>query len=155
VTDFIKHIGGTAYWNINSSYYDFTAGGQKDPIKDRVNYGGSIMDNYSYGSTLTDDDVGFIIQDAATSGKLPYDLNGQYFVLTSADVIETSGFCVDYCAWHGYQPLPNGDNLVGSFVGNPDQCSSTCAELPKLPTQTTMSLQTRWSTRSPTNCRSR
>jgi hypothetical protein len=126
VTDFIEHIGGTAYWNINTSYYDFTAEGEKDPIKNRVNYGGSIIDNYSYGSALTDDDIGLIIQDAATSGKLPYDLNGQYFILTSADVTETSGYCVLYCGFHGYQSLPNGDNLVGGFIGNPERCPIEC-----------------------------
>lgn len=47
LTDFNKHHGGTAYFNINSSYYDYNAGGEKDPIANRVNYGGSITDNYS------------------------------------------------------------------------------------------------------------
>jgi hypothetical protein len=48
LTDFIEHIGGTAYWNINTSYYDFTADGAKDPIKNRVNFGGSAFDEYSH-----------------------------------------------------------------------------------------------------------
>jgi hypothetical protein len=131
---FINHIGGTAYFNINTSYYDYDKEGEKDPVKNRVSYGGSITDNYSRGSALTDDDVGLIIQNAATSGKLPYDLNGVYEVLTSADVIETSGFCTYYCAFHGWQTLPNGDNLIGGFIGNPDQCPSGCAIQDKLPT---------------------
>lgn len=65
---------------------------------------------------------------------MPYDLNGAYFVLTSADVTENTGFCVSYCAWHGWDTLANGDNLVVSFVGNPDQCRQSCTEENQLPT---------------------
>ena len=135
LTDFMKHIGGTAYFNINTSYYDYNKEGEKVPVVDRVNYKGSITDNYSFGTALTDDDVGFIIQNAVTSGKLPADPNGQYFVLTSA-MDETSGLCTVYCAFHGYQPvaLPNVDNLIGSFVGNVDRCPDTCAFESQLPT---------------------
>lgn len=32
VTDFVKRLGGTAYFNINSSYYDYNPGGEKDPV---------------------------------------------------------------------------------------------------------------------------
>jgi len=53
LTDFISHIGGTAYFNMNSSYYDFNSfgNGVKDPVVNRVNFGGSIVDNYSLGTT--------------------------------------------------------------------------------------------------------
>jgi hypothetical protein len=66
LTDFAKHIGGTAYFNINSSYYDYNPGGEKDPVVNRVNYGGSITDYYSYGTSLTDDDVFNVVLNAAT-----------------------------------------------------------------------------------------
>ena len=74
---------------------------------------------------------------ALTSGRLPADANGQYFVLTSADVSETSGFCVYYCAWHGWAgpvSFPNVDKLITSFVGNPQQCPYACTAQPQLPT---------------------
>ena len=45
VTDFVKHLGGTAYFNINTSYYDHNPGGEKDPVVNRVNYGCSIPGN--------------------------------------------------------------------------------------------------------------
>jgi len=151
LTDFIKHIGGTAYFNINTSYYDFNKEGEKDPVKNRVNYGGSIIDNYSRGTALSDNDIGCIFQNAAVSGKLPFDLNGVYEVVTSSDVTETSGFCTIYCAFHGWEvtdsattdnscgvPVVNrnqlNQNLIGGFIGNPDQCPSGCAFQNKLPT---------------------
>ena len=137
LTDFITDIGGTPYFNINTSYYDFDKDGEKDPIRNKVNFKGSITVGYSHGAAITDSDIGNIIQDAATSGRLPYDLNGQYFVLTSADVTVSDAadpfsFCnanvnYDYCGFHGYQPLPNGDRLIGSFVGDaPQQCAYSC-----------------------------
>src|SRR6266403_6148349 len=99
VTDFIKNLGGSRYFNINTTYYDYGAGGP-DPVRNRVNYAGSITDSYSYGAALTDNDVGNIAQNAVVSGKFPLDQNGVYFVLTSADVDETSGLCTTYCAFH-------------------------------------------------------
>jgi hypothetical protein len=126
--DFINSIGGTAYFNINSSYYDFNAGGEKDPVVNRINYGGSVYDNYSLGTSLTDNDLGTILESAVFSGRLPNDPKaGVYFVLTSADVIETSGFCVYYCAFHGYDVTPNGENLPLGFIENPDHCPAGCS----------------------------
>jgi hypothetical protein len=140
----MKHIGGTAYFNINSSYYDFSKEGEKVPVSNRVNFKGSITDNYSRGSASSDNDLGCIIQNAAVSGKLPFDLKGQYFVLTSRDVNETSGYCTQYCAFHGYQttdstaaqnscgiPVSNpkqlNQNLVASFVGDHNRCPNACS----------------------------
>jgi hypothetical protein len=129
VTDFVKNIGGTAYFNMNSSYYDYNPGSGKDPVVNRINYGGSVFDNYSVGKKLGDQDLGTILESAVFSGKLPNDpKNGVYFILTSADVIETSGFCTQYCAFHAYDSLPN-ENRPVAFIGNPDQCSSFCTAL--------------------------
>jgi len=132
VTDFVSNIGGSPYFNINTTYYDYGAGGP-DPVRNRVNYAGSITDSYSYGTALTDNDVGNVVQNAVVSGKFPLDQNGVYFVLTSADVDETSGFCRTYCAWHGYQQLtlgrsqrsPYSVNQIVAFVGAPARCAST------------------------------
>lgn len=132
VAGFTKHLGGTGYFNINSSYYDYNRGGEKDPVVNRVNYGGSITDNYSLGSSLTDNDVanivGFAIGDSAPPGypRLPTDPNGVYLVMTSADVTESS-FCVTTCAWHsfGIDPISGLDIKVG-HIGNSDQCPVAC-----------------------------
>lgn len=60
-----------------------------------------------------------------------------YFVLTSADVTETSGFCTYYCAWHGFAypgSVQNVNNtLIMGFVGNPQQCPLSCAVQDKTP----------------------
>ncbi len=84
------------------------------------------MDFYSRGSSLADADVRMIVATAIGSGKLgAADPNGVYFVLSSADVIETSGFCSQYCGWHTFATM-NGVAVKYAFIGNGDQCPSAC-----------------------------
>jgi hypothetical protein len=54
------------------------------------------------------------------------DPNGVYFVLTSPEVHETSGFCAGYCAWHTNGAI-NGNDIKYGFVGSPLQCPSGCS----------------------------
>jgi hypothetical protein len=65
-----------------------------------------------------------IVRTAITNG-LPKDANGVYFVLTSSDVNETSGFCTVYCGWHDHTTI-SGTDIKYAFVGNPDRCPSAC-----------------------------
>jgi Phosphate-induced protein 1 conserved region len=131
VTDFINHLGGSPYAAINTTYYDMEPGPTgtnvlKDWVTTGIHYMGSTTDNYSSGSTLDDNAVGAVVENALDSGALAFDTNGVYFVLTSADVNETSGFCQSYCAWHGYDISNSGRIAFDAFVGNPEQCPSFC-----------------------------
>jgi hypothetical protein len=92
-----------------------------------VAYKGSTTDNYSQGTTLTDAKVKSVVSSAITSGRLPKDTNGIYFVLTSSDVNESSGFCTQYCGWHTNGTISSSD-IKYSFVGNPDRCPSACED---------------------------
>ncbi len=120
--NFMKHLGGSPYFNINTTYTN-RAG---TPITNAVKFGGSITDNYSQGTTLDDNAIQTIVSNAVTGGKLPKSANAIYFVLTSADVMESSGFCSQYCGWHYYGTI-SGTRLKYSFIGNPDQCPTSCA----------------------------
>jgi hypothetical protein len=138
LTHFITHYGGSPNANINTTYYDYEVGPNgtqvvKDRVVNTVHYMGSTSDHYSFGVNLTDNDVGLVVQNAVADGRLPLDRNGVYFVLTSADVMETSGFCTSYCAFHGVQQGALG-NLLAAFVGNPEQCPMNCTSQPVLPT---------------------
>jgi hypothetical protein len=46
----------------------------------------------------------------------PIDTNGVYFVLASADVNETSSFCIQYCGRHTHVTI-NGRDTKYVFVG--------------------------------------
>jgi hypothetical protein len=122
LTDFANSIGGSPYFNINTTYYN----GSNVHVSNSVAYSGSTTDNYSHGTSLSDSAVQAVVSSAITSGRLPKDTNAVYFVLTSADVTESSGFCTQYCGWHTHGTI-SGSDIKYSFVGNPDRCITSCA----------------------------
>ena len=122
LTDFAQNIGGSPYFNINTTYYN----GSNAHIVNAVTYGGSTTVGYTHGTTLSDSGVQAVVSDAITSGALPNNTGAVYFVLTSADVNESSGFCTQYCGWHTYGTIA-GSNIKYSFIGNADRCPSACA----------------------------
>lgn len=123
LTNLAKNIGASSYYNINSTYVD----ANNQPVRRVVNFPQpGIFDNYSQGTNLTDNSIFQIVSTAINTNKLPLDQNGIYFVLTSADVNETSGFCTQYCGWHTYGFIQN-TAIKYSFVGNAARCPNSCA----------------------------
>jgi hypothetical protein len=122
LTDLANGLSGSPWWAISGTYYDAS----KAKISTAVNYLGATTDNYSRGTALTDANIQSVVSDAISSGRLPKDTNGVYFVLTSADVNATSGFCTQYCGWHTKGTIA-GSTIKYSFVGNPDRCPTSCA----------------------------
>src|SRR5205085_2172258 len=106
-------IGGSPYFNINTSY--FNGAGAK--VRNLVNYKGATSVGYTYGNSLTDGNIQQIVAAAIQSGSLAADANGVYFVLTSPDVKETSGFCTSYCGWHTHFAF-NGIDIKYAFIGD-------------------------------------
>ncbi|HET9668151.1 MAG TPA: hypothetical protein VFQ93_00985 [Casimicrobiaceae bacterium] len=121
--DLIGNLGGSPYFGINTTYYD----GSNRAVANDVHFFGSSVDNYSHGTSLSDSAIQSVVASAITSGKLPKDTSGVYFVLTSTDVTASSGFCTQYCGWHTHGTI-GGSDIKYSFVGNPDRCPSACAE---------------------------
>jgi Phosphate-induced protein 1 conserved region len=129
LVNFITHVGGSPYFNINTTYYSFGVGPNGaqvilDPVVNAVHYMGSVDDHYSLGANLTDYQVYLAVANAVTSGALPVDPNGVYFLLTSGNVDdEQTGFGTGVCAWHdsaadlGF-PLVDGVSLKFAWVGD-------------------------------------
>jgi hypothetical protein len=122
LADWANGIGGSAYYNINSTYYD----GANNHVSNAAHYAGSANDSYSQGTSLSDAQIESVVASALSSNRLPTDANGVYFVLTSADVTASSGFCTQYCGWHTHGTI-NGTKIRYSFVGNADRCPSACS----------------------------
>jgi hypothetical protein len=115
LTDFALHLSGTDYFAINSTY----------GVAKTFNWGGAVDDVYSHGATLGGSDVPDIVAHAITTGLLPADANGVYFVLTSEDVTVPS-FCGSICGYHTHTTIA-GVDIKYAFVGDPMlQCPSTC-----------------------------
>jgi len=122
VPDFLNNLGGSPYFAINTTYYDSA----NVFIPNKVTLKGQVNDSYSQGTSLSDTKVRTIVSSKISSGVLPKDRNGVYFVLTSKDVNETSGFCTQYCGWHTHATMSSTD-IKYSFVGDAARCINSCA----------------------------
>ena len=123
LTTFGKNLGGSPYYNINTTYTD----GAGNHITNAINFGASTTDNYSQGTALSDSAIQAVVLNAISSGRLPLDQYGIYLVLTSADVTATSGFCTQYCGWHTHT-TSGTTHIKYAFVGDPTRCPSACQQ---------------------------
>ncbi|PWU17690.1 MAG: hypothetical protein C5B50_10740 [Verrucomicrobia bacterium] len=125
VADFLHVIGGSPYYNINTTYY-MSLNGANAFVTNSVAYAGAFTDNYSQGAgPLSDFQIEEIVAGAINSSGAGPDPNGIYFVLTSPDVTK-SGFCSSYCGWHTHAYI-DGVDVKYSFVGDAAiQCPGGC-----------------------------
>lgn len=128
LTDFANTIGGSPYFNINTTYYagDVNKTKVRNTATSPRLYGVQAAVETGYKTALSDLDIQNVVASHINDNLLPKDPNGVYFVLTSADVTATSGFCTKYCGWHTHATI-GGTDIKYSFVGNPDRCPSACA----------------------------
>jgi hypothetical protein len=121
-------IGGTPYFNINTTYYSSSTSNSVSGLVKLSSQASPYIDKNSQGTALSDANVQAVVAKALTTGggPLTVDTNGVYFVLTSKEVKETSGFCTQYCAWHTHGTIAGNDIKFG-FIGNPLQCPSSCS----------------------------
>jgi len=122
IPDFFNTLGGSPYWNINTGYYSGTT--TKTYVKSTVTLMNQSSVAYPYGTALSDAQILQIVKNYV--GTSAPDPNALYFVLTSADVTATSGFCTSYCGWHTHATV-NGVDMKYSFVGNAARCIASCA----------------------------
>lgn len=119
--DFLRGIGGSPYFNINTTYAD--GAGRKVP--NAVALAGQTSDTGSVGtSNLSDAAIQTVVANAISAGRLPKDANSVYFVLTATNVTKT-GFLTQYCGWHTHATI-GGTDVKYSFVGNPG-ANTACA----------------------------
>jgi len=125
LADLMRGFTGSLLFNTNTTYYN--AAGTR--VLNSINFVQSTNDNYSSGASLTDAAVQSIVSKALSTGALPRDSNGVYFVLTSSDVKETSGFGTKYCGWHTHGTIL-GTDIKYAFVGDAStQAPSGCIAL--------------------------
>ena len=103
ICDFLNIIGGFSWYGTTTLYQ--IVNGFLTYVSPKVSCIKSVSDNYSQGTQITNSEL--IVQSQLTiNNALPYDKNGIYFVMSSADVNEKMGnsaFCKDYCAYYLYQ----------------------------------------------------
>ena len=103
VGDFMRGLTGSAYFNINTTYYNAA----NVRVQNVVNYtqywaNNSVLVPANNGSTATVSDATMIsmLQQGFDLGKLAYDPNTLYAIFTPGTVNLGGGFGSQYCAYH-------------------------------------------------------
>jgi len=133
VRDFIHGLSGSNYYVTNASYAGVSGGLNTGGLGNGSNGSQEANDAYSQGTSLSDAQIAAVVSRAIAGGLGPAggDSNGIYFVLTSSDVNESSGFCTQYCGWHTRSTTmsgASGKDIKYAFVGNANRCLNACAE---------------------------
>jgi hypothetical protein len=122
---YFAHLGGTTQNKINTTYSDSSNKFVPNAVKHSA--ANDYQDNYSLGHTINDAGIQQVIANAISGGHLPNDTNGIYFVLTYTDVIDSDGFCTQFCGYHSpSDSIVSGERIKYSMVGNPNQCPTGC-----------------------------
>lgn len=96
---FLSHLGGSPYFNINSSYTN----GSGAHIANKVTYTGFWANNTNAPSgttSISDAQMVAMLQSGFNSGALTYDASTLYIIFTAGKVNLGGGFGTQYCAYH-------------------------------------------------------
>jgi len=96
---FLNNLGGSSYFNINSTYTD----GSGSHIANRVSYTQYWANNTNAPSgttSISDAQMTAMLQSGFNSGALTYDAGTLYAIFTSGQVNLGGGFGTQYCAYH-------------------------------------------------------
>lgn len=99
---FLRNLGGSSYFNINTTYYDGTGA----HVRNVVNYT-QVWANNQYqtptnGQNVSDGNILAMLQYGFDHGYLTYDPATLYAVFTAGTVNLGGGFGTQYCAYHSY-----------------------------------------------------
>jgi len=118
VGHFLRNIGGSPYWNINSTYYQ-NAGTNVEYINNSMTYTGfwapksgpSDLKAPVSGELVTQARMAALIEEGFASGAITYDPNTLYQIFTGPGVNLGGGFSrtnLQYCAWHSAYRAADG-----------------------------------------------
>ncbi|HZH41564.1 MAG TPA: hypothetical protein VFD85_11160 [Gemmatimonadales bacterium] len=95
---FLRNLGGSSYFNINTTYFDGTG----THVQNAVSYTQYWADNSAPAAKVTDAQVQAEVAKGLASGALTYDPSTLYHVFTGPNINLGGGFGTQYCAYHGH-----------------------------------------------------
>lgn len=129
---FASHIGGSPWYNIMSSYYDYTG----TYVSNNVTYGGSYYAaTTSTTGTITESTATSAISAAFSSGKFPVDANAVYMFIFRGS-FTFSGFLTSWCGYHTTFTY-NSKTIKFAIIGDPGTASSGGSSCEGISTSTT------------------
>lgn len=116
---FLSHLGGSPYFNINSTYTD----GSGNAIANVVNYTHYWANNANVpanGQKVTDAQMVAMLQAGLDNGSITYDANTVYAIFTGGTVNLGGGFGTQYCAYHTHGSVTvNGTSKTILYAAMP------------------------------------
>jgi hypothetical protein len=94
---FLRNLGGSSYFNINTTYYDGTGA----HVQNSVTYTQYWADNSAPSATVSDAQLQAEVIKGLNGGTLTYDASTLYHVFTGPNINLGGGFGSQYCAYHG------------------------------------------------------
>jgi len=129
IGSFLRSLGGSPYFNINSTYYN----GAGAKVLNQVGYTGFWSTGTSVAgpsASPTDANMVSLIQQGISLGKIAYDANTVYAIFTGNGVNLGGGFGSQYCAYHTHGTTTSGVVLYAAMPHNqdfPSGCTSQFA----------------------------
>jgi hypothetical protein len=131
INTFVTNLGTSPWWNIQTTYYyPNPTTGVRTYVQNGVTLGGYVVvptDSAYGGTTVSDAQVSTIISKQITTGKLPFDNDGVYIMLSSSEIYQV-GFCSQDCGWHTAAYVPGTSKIMKyGWVGDAStQCPNSC-----------------------------
>jgi hypothetical protein len=114
---FLNNLGGSSYWNINSTYYDVNSTGQHF-VQNTMGYDSFWAPNFNAPhpqELVSVNDMVNLVETGFANGALQYDPNTLYMVFTGPGVNLGGGFSnrsLQYCAFHTGYWYNDGSRIV-------------------------------------------
>jgi hypothetical protein len=129
IGSFLRNLGGSPYFNINTTYYD----GAGARVLNQVGYTGfwsTGRDVAVPSASPTDADMVNLIQAGITLKKIAYDPNTVYAIFTGSGINLGGGFGSQYCAYHTHGTTSSGVVLYAAMPHNQDFPGGCTSQLP-------------------------
>jgi hypothetical protein len=116
---FLNNLGASAYWNINTTYFDASNNHVHHSLG-YTQYWAANVNVPANGASVSDAQIQSIIITGFTSGKLTFDAATTYAVFSDAGVNLGGGFGTQYCAYHGHFSWNGNDVKFAAMPHNID-----------------------------------